>query len=289
MKALGIDIGGTKIYAALVNQAGEIISEIYKTSTPKTLLEIEEKLKEVIASFKDFEIVAIATAGAVNLENSRVIGSTGNLAQGYPNLDFSKLSNKKVFVENDANAAAWAEYAIGASKNTAVSLMVTLGTGVGGGIIINDKLFKGKDGTAGEMHFKIERNRSRYCTCGSFDCFEAYASGGGLAKTAQEIAQNPSLTSYDVIEGVQNSDPAMLKAFETWQNDIKYGLLGLTNLFNPDCIVISGSMGKFVNTEKIEKEINEKSVATHVEIKKALLDNHAGLIGACLLAFKDIV
>ena len=128
----------------------------------------------------NFNIVTIATAGVLNNENTKVLGSTGKLEEGYYTIDFQALSNKKVFVENDANSAAWAEYKIGASKGSNVSVMLTLGTGVGGGIIINDRILKGKSGAAGEMHFKMYSDKRRKCTCGSWDCFEAYASGTAL-------------------------------------------------------------------------------------------------------------
>ena len=154
-KALAFDIGGTKIYSTIIDETGKIIGEIDKFSTPKTLDEIKTLLKTQITKFEtEVDVIAIATAGAVNNENTRVLGSTGNLVEGYYTIDFQALSNKKVFVENDANSAAWAEYKIGASKGSTVSVMLTLGTGVGGGIIINNKLLKGKSGAAGEMHYK---------------------------------------------------------------------------------------------------------------------------------------
>lgn len=108
-----------------------------------------------------------------------------------------------MFVENDANCAAWAEHVIGSSKGMAYSIMLTLGTGVGGGIILGNRLYKGKNGAAGEMHFKMRTDKHRRCTCGSWDCFEAYASGTGLKKTAEEISGNPDVTTYDVIAAMQ--------------------------------------------------------------------------------------
>ena len=123
--ALGIDIGGTKISYALIDNNGILKSEVKKVPTPKTKEEIYSTLKSVILEFEDvIEFTAIATAGAVNLENNKVIGSTANLPQGYKDIDFSTLSKKDVFIENDANCACWAEYKIGASKNTSVSVML---------------------------------------------------------------------------------------------------------------------------------------------------------------------
>ena len=156
----------------------------------------------------------------MNNENTAVNGSTGNLVSGYPSIDFQSLSKKRVFLENDANAAAWAEYRIGASKGTNVSVMITLGTGVGGGIIVNNKLLKGKSGAAGEMHFKMYPDKRRKCTCGSWDCFEAYASGTALKVDAEEMLNNPKVTTYDVMDGVKNGDKKMTEIFNRWINDI---------------------------------------------------------------------
>ena len=198
-KALAFDIGGTKIYSTIIDETGNIIADIDKFSTPKTIDEIKSILKSQIIKHEDkVDIIAIATAGAVNNENTAVIGSTGNLPKGYYTINFSELSNKKVFLENDANAAAWAEYILGSSKGTNVSVMLTLGTGVGGGIIVNNKLLKGKAGAAGEMHFKLSCDKKRKCTCGSWDCFEAYASGTGLKLTAEEMLNDKNVTTYDV-------------------------------------------------------------------------------------------
>ena len=126
-KALAFDIGGTKIYSTLVDETGDIKGNIDKFSTPKTIDGIKNILKQQILKYeKSVDAIAIATAGAVNNSNTAVIGSTGNLVQGYSSIDFQSLSSKKVFLENDANSAAWAEYKIGASRGTTISVMLTL-------------------------------------------------------------------------------------------------------------------------------------------------------------------
>lgn len=286
-KALAFDIGGTKIYSTIIDESGKVVSEIDKFSTPKTLEEIKNILKTQISKYEqDVDIIAIATAGAVNNENSKVLGSTGNLVEGYYTIDFQSLSSKKVFLENDANAAAWAEYKIGASKDSSVSVMLTLGTGVGGGIIINNQLLKGKSGAAGEMHFKLYPDKRRKCTCGSWDCFEAYASGTALKWDAEEMLNNPDVTTYDVMDGVKSGDKKMIAVFEKWQQDLTAGIIGLANIFDPDCIVLSGSMAQFVDNKKIEEEVNKEIVTTPTLIRLATAGNYAGMIGVALLAFE---
>ena len=282
-KALAIDVGGTKIYNTIINEKGEILAEVEKHHTPKTFNEIKALFEEIISKYeKEVDVIAFATCGAVNNSNNAILGSTGNIAKEYPTMDFKSLSKKPVFVENDANAAAWAEHVIGSSKGMPYSIMLTLGTGVGGGIILDNKLYKGKNGAAGEMHFKMRTDKHRKCTCGSYDCFEAYASGTGLKRTAEEISGDPDITTYDVIE---NKDrPMMKKILETWQNDILEGIIGLANIFDPDVVVLSGSMAEFVDIEYLEKQANSEIVTTPFKVVKASAGNYSGMIGAALLA-----
>lgn len=286
-KALALDVGGTKIYNAIVNENGEIISEIEKHATPKTFDEIKKTFIEIIKRHEnDVDVIAFSTCGAVNNQNSKILGSTGNIAKGYPQMPFLELSTKPVFVENDANCAAWAEHEIGASVNCPTSVMITLGTGVGGGIIIDNKLLKGQNGAAGEMHFKMYSDKRRKCTCGSWDCFEIYASGTGLKITAQEMLKDQNVTTYDVMDGVKNKNQKMLDVYHRWEEDITNGIIGLANIFDPDCVVLSGSLAQFVETDKVEKIVNQEICTTPTRVVKATAGNYSGMIGAALLAFQ---
>lgn len=286
-KALALDVGGTKIYNAIVNENGEIISEIEKHATPKTFDEIKKTFIEIIKKHEnDVDVIAFSTCGAVNNQNSKILGSTGNIAKCYPQMPFLELSTKPVFVENDANCAAWAEHEIGASVNCPTSVMITLGTGVGGGIIIDNKLLKGQNGAAGEMHFKMYSDKRRKCTCGSWDCFEIYASGTGLKITAQEMLKDQNVTTYDVMDGVKNKNQKMLDVYHRWEEDITNGIIGLANIFDPDCVVLSGSLAQFVETDKVEKIVNQEICTTPTRVVKATAGNYSGMIGAALLAFQ---
>lgn len=288
-KALAIDVGGTKIFNTIVDENGSIIAPIDKHSTPKTFLEIKAVFEDIIGKYeKDVDVIAFSTCGAVNNENTGIVGSTGNIAAEYPTLDFQALSNKKVFVENDANSAAWAEHVLGASKGCSHSVMVTLGTGVGGGIIVNDRIMKGKNGAAGEMHFKMRTDNHRQCTCGSYDCFEIYASGTGLKLTAEDMSGNKNITTYDVIGGMKSGDKEMTAIFDKWQDDILAGLIGLANIFDPCVIVLSGSLAEFVDTAYLTDKINSQIVTTPTVVKKAEAGNYSGMIGAALLALETI-
>jgi len=287
-KALVFDIGGTKIYSTIMDENGNFLSEINKFSTPDTVDEIRSLLKRQVEFHQDkVDVIGIATAGAVNNENTGLLGSTGNMPSGYNKLDFQLLSNKKVYVENDANAAAWAEYRLGASKGSGYSIMLTFGTGVGGGIILNHKLYKGKSGAAGEMHFKLSNDKKRKCTCGAWNCYEIYASGTGLKLTAEELT-GENISTYDVIDGVKSGNKRMLEVFNRWQEDILAGLIGLANIFDPEVIVLSGSMGEFLDEKYLEKEINKGIVTQPLNVKKASAGNYSGMLGVGLLALESL-
>lgn len=288
-RALTFDIGGTKIYHTIIDENGSIIGDIEKYHTPKSLEEIKTIILNAVKKYEnEVDTIGISTAGAVNNENTRVISSTGNLVSNYREFDFQSISKLPVYVENDANCAAWAEHEIGASKNCPYSVMITLGTGVGGGIIINNKIYKGKSGAAGEMHFKMYSDKRRKCTCGAYDCFEAYASGTGLKKTAEEMSGNPDITTYDVVEGADKGNQLMKDILAKWQKHITLGIIGLANIFDPDCIVLSGSMAQFVDTKEVEKEVNNEIVTTKTSIRLATAGNYSGMIGAGLLAIKSL-
>lgn len=287
-KALAFDIGGTKIYHTIVDENGNICGEIQKHSTPKDLDEFKNLLSSVISKYEnEVDVIAVATAGAVNNENNKVISSTANLVKGYNTIKFQSFTSKKVFVENDANAAAWAEHELGASKGCSYSVILTLGTGVGGGVILADKLYKGKSGGAGEMHFKLYNDKRRKCTCGTWDCFEAYASGTGLKITAEEMLADPSVTTYDVVDGVKKGDEKMIQVFSRWQDDILAGIVGLANLFDPNCVVLSGSMAEFVDTKYLEENVNSQIVTAPIKVHKATAGNYSGMLGVALLALND--
>ena len=301
-KALGIDIGGTKILYGIVNEQGEVVSEIQKTATPKTADEIYSTLKKIIdENYDNIDVVGLSSAGAVNIENTRVLSSTPNLPDGYNQIDFSTLCDKKVYVENDANCACAAEYKNGAAKGFRTVLMITIGTGIGGGVISDGKLFRGSSGNALEVgSMKIFADKRQKCTCGRYDCWESYASGTGLKNCAKIGAKeysefktsiykdkNPDeITTYDITDGLQAKDAFSVRVFNQWMEYMYIGLVSLTDIFNPDCIVISGGMCNFVEVKQLEDKINAESVVTDVKVKRATTGNNAGMIGAGVLALE---
>lgn len=308
--SIGIDIGGTKISAAAVH-GGQIISEVLTFRTPENVNDLLNTVLEAVEGLKnqyDAKFVGIATAGTVNIENSRVTGSTGNLPAGYADVDFKKLIEEKfgltTYIENDANAAAYAEFKIGNASGDDSTIVLTLGTGIGGGIIIDSKLLRGKSGVAAEVgHLPICWDRKRRCTCGAWDCWEAYASGTGYAKNAREMAKEipqaertgilkdkdpDTLTTYDIVEALKNGDPFAKKVQERWEDLLLMGLTALVNIFDPNSVVLSGGMARFVNLEKLNNELEERAVISKVKLLPAKTENYAGLIGAAILATENL-
>lgn len=299
-KIFSIDVGGTKISYCIITQDGTIVSDIFKHSTPKNIEKMVELFKEIISEYEEeVDFVAFATAGAINLTNTKVESSTPNLPIGYNDIDFAKLSKKPVYVENDANAAAWAEYKIGAAKGHHNTVIVTLGTGIGGGIIINDSLLRGKSGRAAEIgSIKLFPDKRRKCNCNNYDCWESYASGTGLKVTAQELAKQlkefntsfindkkiEDITTHDIVKGIKENDNFSKKVFKEWHEHLLSGLISLTNIFDPESIVISGGMGEFIAFEELEAQVNNSIAVSEIKLLPAKMKNNSGMIGAALLA-----
>ena len=286
-KVLAFDIGGTKIAYALIDNEGNFAGEITKVATPDTSEKIYNLLKSTISQYeKDIIGTAIATAGAVDTAGKRIISHVGNLPEGYNAIDFMSLSNKPVLLENDANSAGWAEFAIGSAKGCRNVITLTIGTGVGSGIIVDGKLLKGKSGAAGEMHFPIDSCKQRKCTCGLEDCFEIYASGTALNLYAKEY-MGADATSYDIIEQ-KLSNPKAKQAFEEWQEKLLCGLIMLGNIFDPEMIVLSGSLSKFIDYDDLNKRANEQILTQPFVLKEAKFENNAGMLGVAMLFFNVI-
>jgi len=287
-KILAFDIGGTKIAYAIIDENGNFTNEIIKVTTPKTSAGIYDLLETVIKGLEDrIDGIAIATAGAINNENNKIISHVGNLPEKYNELDFLSLSTKPILLENDANAAGWAEFKMGAAKGTKNAVILTLGTGVGSGIIVDGKLLKGKSGSAGEMHVRFGFGQERKCTCGLWDCLETYVSGNALTTDAK-LYMSTDATSYDVIRGLKDNNQKAQAAFEHWQSCLENALVMVGNLFDPEVIVLSGSMAQFVDTKEIEDAVNSEIVTTPTSVRIGTAGNYSGMIGAGLLAISSL-
>lgn len=288
-KVLAFDIGGTKIAYATVDRNGKILNEVIRHPTPAAPGAAAKLLKTIIAQFEDqIDAVAVSTAGTVDRTNSRITGSVGNMPEGYMDTDFKALSAKPVVVENDANSAVWAEHVLGNAKGHDNVILLTLGTGVGVGIIADGRLLVGKSGAAGEVHFLVRYDNNRLCGCGRYDCLEIYMSGKALSLEAKAAYKDDNATSHTVIEGLkQNALPAVT-AFHNWQEMVKNGIVIFADIFDPEVILLGGSMAHFIDYKRLNDEANRMIVTTPFELKEASFENDAGLIGAALLCVQKL-
>ena len=288
-KVLAFDIGGTKIAYATVDRNGKILNEVIRHPTPAAPGAAAKLLKTIIAQFEDqIDAVAVSTAGTVDRTNSRITGSVGNMPEGYMDTDFKALSAKPVVVENDANSAVWAEHVLGNAKGHDNVILLTLSTGVGVGIIADGRLLVGKSGAAGEVHFPVRYDNNRLCGCGRYDCLEIYMSGKALSLEAKAAYKDDNATSHTVIEGLkQNALPAVT-AFHNWQEMVKNGIVIFADIFDPEVILLGGSMAHFIDYKRLNDEANRMIVTTPFKLKEASFENDAGLIGAALLCVQKL-
>jgi glucokinase len=319
MYSIGIDLGGTNIAIGIVDQSMKIIE---KGSVPtlsdrdgemivRDMASLAKNLmSKASLSMKDIAFVGIASPGSVDHENGVVV-SANNLR--FKNFRIAEIFKKyfeidRVYVENDANAAALAESLVGAAKGAKNSVMITLGTGVGGGIIINHRIYYGSNGAAGELgHTVIERN-GRPCSCGRRGCWEAYSSATGLVNmTKEKIKQCRTfgLDSLMIKEEATRGKVTARTAFNAQKAGDKYGaevvseyisylacgITNMINVFQPEVLSIGGGVcnerENLLNPlmESINLEQYTRDYTNKTQIKIAELGNDAGIIGAAGLGY----
>ncbi len=315
--AIGIDIGGTKINAAAIMPGKEITGEdalegLINHPTPADSEAFLDILTEAIGTIRkthDVAAVGISTAGVVDSTKGRILGSTGNMPalQKLPNLKeiLEARIQLPVHIENDANAAAYGEWRCGSAKGASNMFAITLGTGVGMGIVFNQQMYRGSHFFAGEGgHIAISYHRERKCTCGRWDCWEAFASGRGLKATAeiaveaapataqQEFLKNfckdDEVTTYAVIEALKQGNHIGTQIIDEWHHHIAVGLSSVINVMDPDKIVVGGGLAQFVNFELLAERTKERSMNDDFELLPAKLGNYAGIVGAAYLALENL-
>ncbi len=304
MPAIGIDLGGTKIMATTVNSEG-IIDDPIKIPTPKGPENIIGQFLELIEHFKKNHIVAgigIATAGIVDGSTGTIMGATGNVP-GWTGTPVKRIIESKTllptYVVNDANAAVYAEAHTRKLRDLKCVVALTIGTGIGGGILVNGELLQGANWGAGHCgHVKISMDNKRLCTCGLFDCYEAYASGTGLATTAREILSNISadqsplakdinnLKNSDIFEAADKNDIVAKQIITLWHKHLVAGMVSIAHILNPNCFVLSGGLSKVIDYEMLFELLVDSTmpaISENVKIYRSDLGDHAGIIGAAQL------
>lgn len=305
--AIGIDIGGTHIKWALIDSNADIQSQGFY-NTPENSNEMANVLNNIIDNIKaqsrSISGIGIGVPGFFNSLTGQVEGAY-NL-KGLNNLSFNELliqkHQEKVIIDNDANNAAKGEYLFGAAKDIKDTIVLTLGTGIGSGIILNGSIFKGL-GRAGEIgHMTLIPNGS-ICTCGNYGCYEAYGSTTALISMAKESLKREwksSLTKYnlDQIDGkiiseeAEKGDSLSLNLIDQWTYYIGLGLSNIINLLNLPLIVIGGgisSCGDLI-LNPIKKHCNHyvlPKLRNSFEIVPAQLKNDAGVLGSASAVFMD--
>ena len=319
MYYLGIDLGGTNIAAGIVNENYEIIK---KKSTPTLanrdgkliIKDMAELCRNLIAecglTLDDIAYAGIATPGTANSETG-VVEYANNLPfKNFPIADLLKeyLGVKEVYIENDANAAAKAEAIAGAAKGAKYSVMITLGTGLGGGIVLDGKVYSGFNHAGAELgHIVIEKD-GKQCTCGRRGCWETYSSATGLANMTREHLikarqEGRKTIIEDMIGGNLDNCNARVSFAAMKQGDevgkeivdeyISYlasGIATIINIFQPNVLSIGGGVcgEKDYLLKPLEKEVfgqtyTKTGTSPQTEIKIAELGNDAGIVGAAVL------
>jgi glucokinase len=306
MNAIGVDVGGTKIAAAVVSPAGEILNEVrYPTQAvpPDRLI---DTIAGAITEVKDgFEVgaVCLAVPGLIMASVNTVIFSPNLHEIENIRLDeaIGSRTGMRVTVENDANAAAWGEFRYGAGKDVEHQVFITLGTGVGGGVITHGVLLRGAQGAGGELgHVTLDPD-GPVCGCGNHGCLEALASGTAIGRRAREVANDRpnsalgrlaierQVLGEDVTGLAREGDEAALYVMEETGRWLGIGLAGFVNVFNPEVIAVGGGVSRAgeLILEPARKEVYLRARSPSrdlVEIKEATLGPASGVLGAAALA-----
>ena len=313
MYKLGIDLGGTNIVASVVDDNFKIISTAKrKTNCPRPAEEIVADMAAValeaieLAGIKkeDIDGAGVGSPGSIDPENGIVVYSN-NL--GFFDLPLSKMLKEKTgldfYLENDANAAAYGELLAGAGKGAKNFIMITLGTGVGGGVIIDGKIYSGSNHAGAELGHTVIAMDGEMCTCGRQGCFEAYASATALIRqTKQAMIKYPDTVMWDLVDGdikavsgrtafdaLRKGDKAGKAVVDRYIEYLAVGIANNVNIFQPEILCIGGGISKEGDNlivplgEILAGENYARNIPNKVEIKTAELGNDAGIVGAAFI------
>ncbi len=313
MYRLGIDLGGTNIVAGVVDENYSIVSTAKrKTNTPRPAEEIADDMAaaalEAVASaglkLEDIESAGVGSPGAINPTDGIVVYSN-NIR--FFDLPLAKLLKEKTgldfYLDNDANAAAYGEFIAGAGKGVKDFVMITLGTGVGGGVIVGGKMLTGSNYAGAELGHTVIDINGQMCNCGRQGCWEAYASATALIRqTKQAMIKYPDSIMWNMVgndidavngltafDAMRQGDDAARDVVEKYIYYISVGVANSINIFQPEILCIGGGVSKegdnivtplqkIIDGENFARLIPKKTV-----IKAAQLGNDAGIIGAAYL------
>ncbi|MEV0068101.1 ROK family glucokinase [Amycolatopsis sp. NPDC050768] len=308
--AIGVDIGGTKIAAGVVDEGGHIVARTRRPTPADDPSKTQESIADAVRELtSEYTVVGVGlgAAGFVDEKRSTVMFAP-NLAWRDEHLreSLEDRLGMPVIVENDANAAAWAEARFGAARGETHVVILTIGTGIGGGVVLDGKLFRGRYGLAGEIgHFTIVPD-GRRCGCGLHGCWEQYGSGRALVLEAQEQAtvapsmapellrlaggRPAGITGHIVTEAARSGDVTALNCFDELGKWLGRGMAALAAILDPGMFVIAGGVceaGEILRapTEAVfRKNLTGRGHRPTAKVRIAELGNEAGLVGAADLS-----
>lgn len=309
---IGIDLGGTNIAVGIVDKKGNILhKDSVSTRASRHYSEIIRDMAElslkIVADAKvhieDIESVGIGSPGTPDNDRGLLVYSNNiNFYNAPIRQEMQRYINLPVYIDNDANCAALAEAIAGGAKDVNDSITITLGTGIGSGIIINKKIYSGFNFAGGELGHTVIQINGEPCTCGRKGCWESYASATALIRQTKEAAkENPESLLYKMINGdmdkvggktafdaAKAGDPIGQKVVDNYISYLAIGITNVINIFQPEVLLIGGGICKegdyLLNPlrEQVAREVYSRDVA-QTQIKTAQLGNDAGIIGAAML------
>jgi glucokinase len=308
--AVGIDVGGTKIAGGVVDERGRILATARRDSPATDTEAIERAVEDVVAELRgshDITAVGVGAAGFVDSARSTVLFAPNLAWRDEPlRADLEARIDLPVVIENDANAAAWGEFTFGAGEDATDSLLVTVGTGVGGGIVLDGQLHRGAFGVAAEIgHMRVVPD-GRLCGCGNRGCWEQYASGSALVRDTREQSRQGSLIARTLVDRAGGDVEAItgpliteaarvgdefareqLASLGRWLGE---GIASMAAVLDPAVVVIGGGVSEAGDLllDPVRAHFRANLTGRHyrpeLERRAALLGNKAGMIGAADLA-----
>jgi glucokinase len=312
--SIGIDIGGTKVLAGVVDGQGGIVQRALAATPSHSPVAVEDTICDLVQKLRadqPVETVGIGAAGWVDTDQA-VVRFSPHLAWRQEPLK-ERLQDRidlPLIVDNDANAAAWAEYRYGAGRGASVMVCITLGTGIGGGLVTGGQLFRGSYGMAGEWGHMIVVPNGQLCECGNRGCWEQYASGNALVRDARELVRSGSpvvqglldavggaeqITGPSITEAAVAGEPLATELLADIGRWLGIGIANLTAALDPELIVIGGGVsaaGDLLLTptrQAFVRTLTGRGFRPEARIEVAHFRNDAGLIGAADLARHSLI
>jgi glucokinase len=315
MLTIGVDVGGTKVAAGLVDEAGTILARTRQPTPSASPSVVEDVVASCVAELRAHAAAEVAGVEAVGVGAAGFVSADRSTVLVAPNLSWrneplreavSARVGLPVVVENDANAAAWAEYRFGAGRGEHHLVVITVGTGIGGGIVLDGELYRGRYGIGAEFGHMRVSDSGRRCGCGQHGCWEQYCSGRALLHEAREIAdvqrgygkrllelgggRPEGIEALEVTQAAREGDPAALDCFAEIGAWLGQGLADLAAVLDPGAFVIGGGVSEagellLAPARRVFADrLTGTTARPHPDIRPAELGNDAGLVGAADLA-----